>query len=180
MSAQDRFPWHATHITSVEDLPAALTTLSALLHAAPLKVMAQRWQSLDDRCLPPWTIARPLPGLIGWGKRPDGPVSTLLYLIWKDPWMAAARNTYIGSLCGKLGLKLPAFETLYPIIDLAAYDPMTTLLLLSSEPYPFHKRDAPGALDGPHVFPHAFVDGESFAWFGARGLDFLEKELQSC
>lgn len=47
-----------------------------------------------------------------------------------------------------------------------------TLLLFSSEPYPFlRKKD----VLNPLFAPYAFVDGERFSWFGMRSLRFLEE-----
>jgi len=66
---------------------------------------------------------------------------------------------------------LPAFPEKYPKIDLADFDPAKTLLLFSSEPFPFGKKKKELlSLD----FPSALVDGESYSWFGVRSLRFLQ------
>jgi len=58
----------------------------------------------------------------------------------------------------------------YPVTDPGVL-PDNTVILASSEPYPFHrKREALLALGRPV----AIVDGESFSWFGLRSLSFLE------
>ena len=103
-------------------------------------------------------------------------VSQVLYVIWKDPWMGVSRDTFIGSVLDRFwwGGLLPVFPVKYPELELTKYDPARTLLLFSSEPYPFLKRRA--ELDGLG-FPYAFVDGESLSWFGVRTLAFLEREF---
>jgi hypothetical protein len=68
------------------------------------------------------------------------------------------------------GGRVPAFSERYPKIDLGDYDPATTVLLFSSEPYPFAKKAA--ELTGLD-FPSALVDGEAYSWFGVRSLRFL-------
>lgn len=130
-----------------------------------------------------------LPGVLAWIEEPRfAPTEewALVYLIWARPWMTVSIDTFIGSMLAAVGLG-PAHErglarlgpltdrgtaaARYPEIDLGRLDPDRTLLLLSSEPYPFgRKRDA---LADMH-FPAVLVDGESFSWFGVRSLRFLE------
>lgn len=90
------------------------------------------------------------------------------YFIWKSPWMVAAKNTFINYL-----LDLNKFENYYankvryPEIELKE-NKEVTLVLLSSEPYPFkeaHKKEL------KVFYPNAktlLVDGEMFSWYGSR------------
>jgi len=100
---------------------------------------------------------------LGDGKR-------VLYLIWRNPWMGAATNTFIHEM-----LTLAGFENClkdqerYPelsLIDLTTLNP--DLVFLSSEPYPFSEKHVE---EIQLLFPNAkilLVDGEMFSWYGSR------------
>ena len=99
------------------------------------------------------------------------PVRTL-YLMWRKPWMGAAGNTFIDSIMEKTGLiNVLAKETRYPELSperIAELNP--SLVLLSSEPYPFSEQHIPELRT---VLPAArieLVDGEYFSWYGSRLL----------
>jgi ABC-type Fe3+-hydroxamate transport system substrate-binding protein len=96
----------------------------------------------------------------------------VVYIIWKQPLMVAASQTFIHEmllLCGFVN----AFQNKlrYPAIteqELIASAP--EFILLSSEPYPFQEKHM-------HYFqqllPHStiiLVDGEMFSWYGSRLL----------
>lgn len=92
----------------------------------------------------------------------------VLYLIWRNPWMAAGTGTFIDDCMQRLGWQNCAGSSRYPEIDCTSVDP--DLVLLSSEPYPFK---------GTHIaelrqhFPKASIvlaDGEYFSWYGSRLL----------
>lgn len=110
-------------------------------------------------------------------KRCTFPGRTVLYLIWKDPWMTVSRDTYISRTLRLFGMHtLPAtsaerYPTL-PALDRQAVD----LVLLSSEPYRFAARHLAevASLTGR---PALLVDGEMTSWYGPRaiaGLTYLE------
>src|SRR4051812_6324749 len=65
-----------------------------------------------------------------------------LYLMWRDPWMGAANNTFIHTMIGKAGLaNVLANQTRYPELSeemIRDLDP--ELILLSSEPFPFNEK----------------------------------------
>jgi hypothetical protein len=168
-------PWIATHITSVSDVARELRALHDRIGASTLRALAERWDrtcaQLKGRSAPPNLSA--LPGIVGWIRKPGPLVDRFLYLIWKDPWRAAGTDTFIGSVFELLGFapRIALREARYPEIDLADFDSDRTLLLFSSEPYPFHPekdriREMP--------FASALVDGEAYSWFGIRALRFLE------
>ena len=117
----------------------------------------------------------------------DLPPRQVLYLIWRDPWMSVARDTYISRMLAQVGWHtLPATsEARYPEVDLASEEVRgADLVLLSSEPYPFKARhldevaaamtaqDPGGAAghDGPKV---TLIDGEMLSWYGSRVIDGL-------
>lgn len=96
-----------------------------------------------------------------------------MYIIWKKPYMAAGRTTYIDSLLETLGFSNPVttFSGRYP--ELTAQDFQSSnpdLVLLASEPYPFKEKHIPEFQD---ILPHATIspiDGEMF-WYGPRMLE---------
>lgn len=175
MAEQQEIPYIASHITHVKDMPSALANLSAALSDSNLQDLATRWKILMAKPSQPlWNYPESIPGLLEWGQKPQQTITKIIYIIWKNPWMAVSRDTFIGSVlehCGFAG-KLLEFPSKYPEIDLADMpDKDSTLLLFSSEPFPFLKQKKDLAQLG---FPYAFVDGEKFSWFGVRTLRFLE------
>jgi ABC-type Fe3+-hydroxamate transport system substrate-binding protein len=97
------------------------------------------------------------------------------YLIWRKPYMVAAKQTYIDSLLQKSGL-INAFETgRYPEVsadELVKVNP--DVVFLSSEPYPFAQKHIE---EFKQLLPKAkiiLVDGELFSWYGSRLLQVRE------
>jgi len=171
MSEQNSIPWHATHVESVADMPATLSKLSQIVSSQKLENLSNRWSVVLKKNSVVATDFSKLPGVIEWGLRPAAEVKTVLYMIWRNPWMCVSQNTFIGSVLKLIGVTLPLFQEKYPKIELENFDPKNTLILFSSEPYPFLKRKPELA---NFAYPHAFLDGESFSWFGVRSLRFLE------
>lgn len=100
-------------------------------------------------------------------------VKKVVYLIWKDPWMAAGNTTFIDHL-----LQLNKFENLYqnearyPEVHPKKMKQKVNLdfILLSSEPYPFKEKHI---LEIKKITPKVktiLVDGEMFSWTGSRLL----------
>ncbi len=109
------------------------------------------------------------------------PPERVLYLVWREPWMTVARDTYISRMLALVNwLTVPeAAAARYPEIELSA----ATLagverVLLASEPYRFTARHvaelaALPALAGKRV---TLIDGEMTSWYGSRaiaGLGYL-------
>jgi ABC-type Fe3+-hydroxamate transport system substrate-binding protein len=108
----------------------------------------------------------------------------VLYLIWREPWMTVARDTYISRLLACVGWRTePEADggergaARYPTVRgdepwLAA----VREVLLSSEPYAF---SAAHLAEAQKLCPAArvrLVDGELLSWYGARtaaGLRYL-------
>jgi ABC-type hemin transport system substrate-binding protein len=113
------------------------------------------------------------------------PIS-VLYLIWREPWMTVARDTYIARLLARAGgLTLPALEggpagaARYP--RLAGDEPWLAdvdEVWLSSEPYAFHADHEP---EVQALCPQArvrLVDGRLLSWHGSstvHGLRYLRQ-----
>lgn len=104
-----------------------------------------------------------------------GPVRRVLYLIWRQPWMSVARETYISRTLARFNwLTEPANAPVrYPEIDLAEAGAGVDEILLSSEPYPFRathvqeiQRTCPGV-------PVRLIDGEMTSWYGSRAIEGL-------
>jgi iron complex transport system substrate-binding protein len=183
LDREENLPWmadapkgwrvHASHVRSADDVPRELEELSAILGNARLAELAREWRRELETPAYPRDHVSQLPGVLEWLKRPEREPEHLLYLIWRGPWMAVSRDTFVGSMLTQVGFggRLPPFTEKYPKVDLENFDPARTLLLFSSEPYPFGKKKQElVGLD----FPAALVDGEAYSWFGVRSLRFLQ------
>jgi len=108
------------------------------------------------------------------------PRESVLYVIWKKPWMTVSRGTYIAATLARAGWDtLPQDrEARYPELadDDAAWRDADRILL-SSEPYAFRERDVrERARHGGR--PVHLVDGEMTSWYGPRaiaGLGYLAR-----
>jgi ABC-type Fe3+-hydroxamate transport system substrate-binding protein len=109
---------------------------------------------------------------------------SVLYLIWREPWMTVARDTYISRMLARV-----AWHTLPDVVggaEGAARYPVVRgdepwlrdvqQVLLSSEPYAFgppHVEAAQALCPAARV---RLVDGELLSWYGVRaaaGLRYL-------
>ncbi|WP_310737691.1 helical backbone metal receptor [Mitsuaria sp. WAJ17] len=161
-----------THPQGPQDNAGLITQLQA--HFGHLPGVAARADALQRSLAQALQAAR--------GK--TWPPRRVLYLIWKDPWMGVARDTYIARMLAEVGwLSWPdalGGETgaaRYPVIQGdEAWLQEIDEVLLSSEPYSFNAShlDAAQAL-----CPRArvrLVDGELLSWYGPRaaaGLHYL-------
>lgn len=98
------------------------------------------------------------------------------YFIWKDPYMVAARDTFIDDMMHYCGMNnVFSDRSRYPQITLEDIrNKNTTLILLSSEPFPFkekHKKEIREQLTGIKI---ELVDGEMFSWYGSRLLKSID------
>jgi ABC-type Fe3+-hydroxamate transport system substrate-binding protein len=161
-----------THPCGPEDVGALITQLARAFDRLP--GVADRATALDAELQAELRVTRP-----------DGRVAVpVLYLIWREPWMTVARDTYIARLLARVNWRtLPAVDggergaARYPV--LAGDEPWladVSEVLLSSEPYAF------GPVHLPLVqalAPRArvrLVDGERLGWYGPRtvaGLRYL-------
>ncbi|NND83154.1 MAG: Fe3+-siderophores ABC transporter protein [Gammaproteobacteria bacterium] len=176
MADECPFPWHATHITSVDSAGPELARLAESLNNAGLAQMAADWVALAARPARQMAPIAELPGVIDWLQPPPDSVQQLNYIIWRDPWMAVARHTFIGSVLERLGYAplLAEFDSVYPELEEAQMQTEGCVNLFSSEPYPFARHTDALRAAGYHG---ALVDGECFSWFGIRSYRFLQAHL---
>lgn len=107
---------------------------------------------------------------------PDLVNRRILYLIWREPFMAAGSNTFINNMIEVCGWR----NTLAGHRDWEGVDryPQLTaqqiresnpeVILLSSEPYPFKNKHISELQE---LCPNAkvvLVDGELYSWYGSR------------
>lgn len=109
---------------------------------------------------------------------------TFLFLIWKDPFMAAGKRTYINNILTSHGFVncLDQFIQRYVTLNLEVFKKLNfDIAFLPTEPYNFDEEDKKDILA---FFPEAevkLVDGEIFTWYGYRMLDaadYLKKLIE--
>jgi ABC-type Fe3+-hydroxamate transport system substrate-binding protein len=114
-----------------------------------------------------------------------GPEQSVLYLIWRDPWMTVAPDTYIAQTLALFGWTQPAVACRagrdkeqperYPEVDLADFAEVDRVLL-SSEPFHFKEHHVPEVEELVPGAKVSLIDGEMTSWYGSRaiaGLDYL-------
>ncbi len=120
-----------------------------------------------------------------------GEERSVLYLIWRDPWMTVAADTYIAQTLALFNwrnvptdqphvIRSPVGDqshgVRYPEVDLADFAGKVDRVLLSSEPFHFkdhHVAEVSELVAGAEV---SLIDGEMTSWYGSRaiaGLDYL-------
>ena len=108
------------------------------------------------------------------------PTRNVLYLIWRNPLMAAGRATFINILLEacKFNNVIIEQDSRYPEVDLELLK-KADFVLLASEPFPFsekHKAEFESEVEAQILC----VDGEYFSWYGSRLLkafDYFEHLL---
>lgn len=171
MAADCPVPYHAVHITSVGDVGPQLAGLADRMGLPALAEVAARWQAAAARPVRPRDLAE-LPGMIRWW-RPPTTQTRAEYLIWRRPWMAIGQGTFIHSMLEQVGLggKVVPHAEKYPQVEVVDLDPATTVLLFSSEPFPFARQEEELRSLG---YACGLIDGECYSWYGTRSLRFLE------
>jgi hypothetical protein len=158
-----------THPCAAEDNHVLIDQLAQAFGSSAR--VAARAQALHDR------LAAELAATTREGR----PVQRVLYLVWRDPWMTVARDTYISRMLARVNWYTepdrdggPHGAARYPALHgdepwLARID----RVLLSSEPYRFteaHLAEAAALAPGARV---QLVDGELLSWYGPRAIDGL-------
>ncbi len=169
------FPWIATHVTDLESARDEMLRLGQVLKNQKLLDWSDQWEKLLNQKCGPWSLAY-IPGEIKKIGITSSPLKQeVIYLIWKNPWMAANHNTFIGSALKFLGAPMADLQTEKKYPELTDEILSKNHILFSSEPFPFHKKEKDLAASG---FSGSLIDGEGFSWFGIRSLNFLT-EAQS-
>jgi hypothetical protein len=118
-----------------------------------------------------------------------GPGRSVLYLIWRDPWMTVAPDTYIAQTLALFNWRAPEVVHVlcnpegdeghgvrYPEVDLRAFAGEVDRVLLSSEPFHFKERHVAEVRELVPEAEVSLIDGEMTSWYGSRaiaGLDYL-------
>lgn len=149
---EKRFPVWMSDITTMDDALSMIKSVSRITNKG--KAGTQLASAISEAFM----------------RLPKFPAMKTLYLMWYNPWMGAAPLTFIHSMMEQTGLvNVLNNEARYPELSceqIRELDP--ELVLLSSEPFPFSKKQAVELRD---ILPHAtirMVDGEFFSWYGSR------------
>jgi ABC-type Fe3+-hydroxamate transport system substrate-binding protein len=158
-----------THPCGPQDVPALIEQIARAFADVP--GVAERAEALAAAVRS--ELARTYEG--------DRSTCQVLYLIWRDPWMTVARDTYISRLLACVGWHTcpdltggPQGAARYP--SLRGDEPWlqnVQEVLLSSEPYAFGAEHVAVA---QALCPQArvrLVDGERLSWYGVRTVDGL-------
>jgi len=99
----------------------------------------------------------------------------VLYLIWRDPWMAVAPDTYVAQTLSLVGWRTHPLRSAerYPEVDLAAYAGRVDRVLLGSEPYHFTERHLDEVATTVTRASVSLIDGEMTSWYGSRAIQGL-------
>ncbi len=109
------------------------------------------------------------------------PAQRVLYLIWREPWMTVARDTYISRMLALVNWQTqpavqggPSGSARYPtVLGTEPWLAEVQQVLLSSEPYAFGVEHV---AEVTKLCPQAkvrLVDGEALSWYGPRVLKGL-------
>ncbi len=104
--------------------------------------------------------------------QPLAALPSAVYVIWQNPWMVAASDTFIHNMLPYAGFRnYFADQQRYPEINLSDLENRPPdVILLSSEPFPF-KQKHQAALQKQFLNTTiVLADGELFSWYGSRLL----------
>lgn len=100
--------------------------------------------------------------------RPARQPWSYLYLIWRDPWMAAGPGTYIDDLLGLAGGVNVVTAPDYPAVDVGALRP--AVVLLPDEPFPFTDKHVPELRALQPTARIERISGDDACWHGVRSI----------
>jgi len=106
---------------------------------------------------------------IAFSALPEFDHHSVLYLIWRKPWMAAGKKTFIHTMLERTGLRNAIDDERYPELlpeQISALHP--DYIFLSSEPYPFEEKHKEELMNLCPAAKIILVDGEMFSWYGSR------------
>lgn len=92
----------------------------------------------------------------------------ILYLIWKDPFMAVGKNTFIDAMIKQAGFHNSILTERYPEITMREINELNPdQIFLSTEPFPFNETTR-AEIEQQSGIKTRLVDGELFSWYGSR------------
>jgi len=108
--------------------------------------------------------------------KPLASMPSVLYLIWKNPYMSIGADTFIHHMLEVIGCSnILKNEMRYPSLTPERASRLSLdMVMLSSEPYPFKEKDVE---EVQAFWPSAkivLVDGEYFSWYGNRPIDAFD------
>ena len=103
---------------------------------------------------------------------------SVLYLIWKNPWMTVSRDTYVSAMLATGGWKTLPMQADKRYPEIAADDSVwrnADRVFLSTEPYLFDDGHIATLRDDLHLQqPIELIDGEMTSWYGVRAIAGLK------
>ncbi|PTR01601.1 substrate-binding family protein [Mucilaginibacter yixingensis] len=150
------------YVTDVDDLEGALQMINGV-------------GALTDRVQQAAMLTSQITRAFDRLKAESSSPLNVVYLIWRKPWMAAGKSTFIDDMLSRCGWQDALTVTRYPQLTedmLRGVKP--DVVLLSSEPYPFKEKHIQEIAE---IIPQArveLVDGEMFSWYGSRLLQAPE------
>jgi ABC-type Fe3+-hydroxamate transport system substrate-binding protein len=150
------FPVWMSDVNTLEDAMQTISQIAALVDRQPEAAYLNHLVNAG------FTDLQTLALQLGINKK-------VAYLIWKDPYMLAGKDTFINDILTKIGLSNVMKDSRYPetsIEKLAALKP--DLVFLSSEPYPFKEKHVEELRTAVPEAQIMLVDGEMFSWYGSR------------
>lgn len=151
-SLAEQVPVHLSDINTITDFKDFLAALGSMFNNK------EACESLSNKLDDVLAIAPHFKG------------KKVLYFIWKNPYMAAGKATYIDDVLQNIGLHNCLDIERYPEITLDAIDGYKPdVIFLSSEPYPFKDKDVQ-ELKQRFSCDVYLVDGELFSWYSNRIL----------
>jgi ABC-type Fe3+-hydroxamate transport system substrate-binding protein len=154
-SLSGKFPVWISDIRTLDDALKMISEIGRILNkefqsAKIIAEIKQRFEYLD--------------------KKKFEPVDAI-YLIWKNPFMAAGNDSFISHMMLRSGFNNVAGNDRYPEFTLEEIISLKPeVVLLSSEPFPFKDKDVQDLQSQLNGIKAIKVDGEMFSWYGSRLL----------
>ncbi len=160
---QDKLRVEVSFPKYLADIPEHLRRVGYLIdRSEAAETMAQQLQQELSQLR-----ARPIKRRFGYG-----------YLIWKKPWMAVGKETYVDDVLAYAGGEnvFSGREERYPAFELEELiEAEPELVLLSDEPFPFkakHQEELEALLPNSKIL---LVGGDDYCWHGVRSLRAVEQ-----
>ncbi|MCB0414744.1 MAG: Fe3+-siderophores ABC transporter protein [Bdellovibrionales bacterium] len=165
-----------TNVRSVEDVKISLIDLNRILKNEKINEYISFFDRVNLDLAYAYKITD-IPGVLQWIKKPNESIDNIVYMIWKNPWMAMGRKTYISSVFKLLGFgdEYIKSEDKYPEINIQDLDKEKTIIFFSTEPYPFEKNIHEIKELG---YFSALLNGETYSWYGYRTIQLIKSLIK--